>query len=369
MKRERDKKFMREVFHLAEKGRGTTSPNPMVGAVVVKGNRIVGRGYHKRAGSPHAEVIALKEAGEKARGAILYINLEPCVHYGRTPPCAPRIIEAGVKRVVISMLDPNPKVKGRGVAMLREAGIDVEVGIEEEKARELNEFYIKHITTGLPFIILKWAMSLDGKIATYTGDSRWISGEKARVFVHSLRNQVDGIIVGIGTVLCDNPILTVRKVPAKKQPLRIIIDPTLSFPLNARMLKEKGGDVLIFTCCNGYKNKKENFLMENVEVIPCGKERVDIENMLKILGKRGVTSLLVEGGNRVFTEFLEKGLVDKIYAIVSPVLLGGEKALTPFGGKGVERVEEGIRFRKIRWLFRGEDVIMEGYPKTGGELF
>ncbi|NOZ63902.1 MAG: bifunctional diaminohydroxyphosphoribosylaminopyrimidine deaminase/5-amino-6-(5-phosphoribosylamino)uracil reductase RibD [Caldiserica bacterium] len=367
MKREKDKKFMQEVFSLAEKGRGTTSPNPMVGAIVVKGNRIVGRGYHKKAGSPHAEVIALKEAGPKSRGATLYINLEPCVHYGRTPPCAPRIIEKGIKRVVIAMLDPNSRVNGKGVTMLKKAGVDVEVGIEEEKARKLNEFYIKHITTNLPFVILKWAMSLDGKIATCTGDSRWISGEESRAFVHSLRNQVDGILVGIGTVLQDDPLLTVRKVPVKKQPLRIIIDPNLSFPLTARMLQEEGGNILIFTGEDIDKNKKEQLLAKDVEIVPCGEKRIHIENMLKILGKREITSLLVEGGSKVFTEFLEKKLPDKIYTVVSPLLLGGEKALTPFGGKGVEKVKAGIQFKEIHWFFRGKDVIMEGYPKYSTE--
>ncbi len=367
MKRTKDKKFMQEVFFLAEKGRGTTSPNPMVGAVVVKGNRIVGRGYHKRAGSPHAEIIALQEAGTKSREATLYLNLEPCVHYGRTPPCVPRIIEKGIKRVVIAMLDPNPRVNGKGITMLREAGIEVEVGIEEEKARKLNEFYIKYITTNLPFVILKWAMSLDGKIATRTGDSRWISGDKSRIFVHSLRNQVDGILVGIGTVLQDDPILTVREVPARKQPLRIIIDPKLSFPLTAKMLQEEGGNILIFTCEDIDKNKKEFLLSKDIEIIPCGKKRIQVANMLKILGKREITSLLVEGGSKVFTEFLENKLTDKVYAVVSPLLLGGEKALTPFEGRGVEKVKDGIQFKKIHWFFRGEDVIMEGYPKYSAE--
>ena len=358
---------MQEVFFLAEKGRGTTSPNPMVGAVVVKGNRIVGRGYHKRAGSPHAEIIALQEAGTKSREATLYLNLEPCVHYGRTPPCVPRIIEKGIKRVVIAMLDPNPRVNGKGITMLREAGIEVEVGIEEEKARKLNEFYIKYITTNLPFVILKWAMSLDGKIATRTGDSRWISGDKSRIFVHSLRNQVDGILVGIGTVLQDDPILTVREVLARKQPLRIIIDPKLSFPLTAKMLQEEGGNILIFTCEDIDKNKKEFLLSKDIEIIPCGKKRIQVANMLKILGKREITSLLVEGGSKVFTEFLENKLTDKVYAVVSPLLLGGEKALTPFEGRGVEKVKDGIQFKKIHWFFRGEDVIMEGYPKYSAE--
>ena len=318
MQREKDIKFMKEALRLAEKGRGTTSPNPMVGAVVVKGNRIVGRGYHKRAGSPHAEVIALEDAGTKAKGATLYVTLEPCIHYGRTPPCVPRIVSSGIKRVVIAMMDPNPIVKGKGVKMLEKAGIEVITGIEEEKARKLNEFYIKYITRKIPFVILKWAMSLDGKIATSTGDSRWISGEEARKFVHSLRKGVDAVLVGIGTVKKDDPLLTVRLVPSEKQPLRVIIDPRLEISPQARLLKEEGGKVVIFT-------------------------------------------LLVEGGEKVFTSFLEEGCVDKVYAIVSPLLLGGRDSPTPFGGKGFERIKDGLRLKKIEWLRKGEDMIISGY--------
>ncbi len=358
--REKDKKFMEEVLRLAKKGRGTVSPNPMVGAVIVKGNRIVGRGYHKKAGSPHAEIMALKDAGGKAKGATLYVNLEPCVHYGRTPPCAPEIIRAGIKRVVIGMVDPNPLVNGKGIEMLKNAGINVETGVKEEEAKELNEFYIKFITKRIPFIILKWAMSLDGKIATCTGDSQWISGKDARVFVHSLRNQVDAILVGIGTVLKDDPFLTVREVVPKKQPVRVILDSKLSFPLNSSMLRE-GSKIMIFTGRNIDKKKKEKLLEKNVEIIPCGEKKVDIKEMLKILGKEEITSVLIEGGSKVFTEFLENGLADKVYAIVSPLLLGGEKAITPFEGKGIEKIGKGIKFRKVKWFRKDEDMVMEGY--------
>ncbi len=361
MQREKDIKFMKEALRLAEKGRGTTSPNPMVGAVVVKGNRVVGRGYHKRAGSPHAEVIALEDAGTKAKGATLYVTLEPCIHYGRTPPCVPRIVSSGIKRVVIAMIDPNPVVKGRGVEMLKKAGIEVIIGIGEEKARELNEFYIKYITRKIPFVILKWAMSLDGKIATFTGDSRWISGEESRKFVHSLRKDVDAVLVGIGTVKKDDPLLTVRLVPSEKQPLRVIIDPQLEISPQSRLLKEEGGKVVIFTL-SGVDKEKVSFLQDKgAEVIEMEGERIRIKKLLEVLGKMEVTSLLVEGGEKVFTSFLEEGCVDKVYAIVSPLLLGGKDSPTPFGGKGFEKIKDGLRLKKLEWLRKGEDMIISGY--------
>lgn len=354
---------MRMALALAEKGKGFTSPNPMVGAVVVKGNRVVGRGYHKRAGSPHAEVIALKEAGNKAKGATLYVTLEPCVHYGRTPPCVPQIIHAGIKRVVVSMEDPNPLVRGKGIRDLREEGVEVVTGVEEEKARLLNEYYIKYITTRKPFVILKWAMSMDGKIATFTGDSRWISGEKARRFVHELRAEVDAVLVGGGTVKKDDPLLNVRLSRPVRQPWRIIIDPRLEIPLEARIFKEEGGRVIIV--CREEEEEEKRRILEGkgVEFITFKGERMEISSLLRILGEREVTSLLVEGGEKVFTSFLEEGEVDKVYVIVSPLLIGGDSAPTPFGGRGFPSIQECMRIRKVEWRKKEEDFIFWGYPE------
>ncbi len=352
---------MRMALALAEKGKGFTSPNPMVGAVVVKGNRVVGRGYHKKAGSPHAEVIALEEAGSRAKGATLYITLEPCVHYGRTPPCLPRIIRAGIKRVVIAMEDPNPLVRGKGVKTLKEQGVEVVEGVEEEKARLLNEYYLKYITTRTPFVILKWAMSIDGKIATFTGDSRWISGEKARIFVHELRAEVDAVLVGVGTVKRDDPLLNVRLSRRVRQPLRIVIDPRLEIPLKARIFGEEGGKVIIVCKEETGREKHEALQRKGAELITFSGERLSISYLLKVLGEREVTSLLVEGGERVFTSFLEERMVDKIYVIVSPLLIGGGSSPTPFGGKGFSRIEECLRLRKVSWKEKEGDFIFCGY--------
>ncbi len=352
---------MKIALDLAKKGKGTTSPNPMVGAVVVKGNRIVGRGYHKKAGSPHAEVVAIKDAGGNCRNATLYITLEPCVHYGRTPPCVPLILKAGIKRVVIAMEDPNPLVKGKGIAALKEGGIEVEVGIREEEARKLNEFYLKYITTKLPFVIVKWAMSLDGKIATSKGESRWISGEESLRFVHLLRSEVDAILVGIRTVLIDNPRLTVRGLKAKRQPLRIVIDPLLEIPPSARCLTEEGGESMVVTSHLSPSQKREELKKKGVEVIICGEERVDLPSLLKKLGEKEITSLLVEGGGGIIASFLENKLVDKIYAIISPLLIGGKEAPTPFEGKGFSSLKDALHLKNFTCRRLGRDYLWEGY--------
>jgi diaminohydroxyphosphoribosylaminopyrimidine deaminase/5-amino-6-(5-phosphoribosylamino)uracil reductase len=361
-----DRKFMAMALRLARKGLGRTSPNPVVGAVVVKNNRVVGKGYHQRAGGPHAEVYALKEAGDQAKGATLYVTLEPCNHFGRTPPCTLAIQESGIARVVYGMNDPNPQVKGGGGEWLRAQGLEVVKGVLEEECRRLNEVYIKWIATGLPFVILKAAISLDGRIATRTGDSQWISGETSRLLVHRLRNQVDAVLVGIGTVLKDDPRLTVRLPGEKKtkDPLRVVIDPRLRLPQKARLLSDPGR--VVVATRDPYPSRKGEALKKlGVDLLLLREEkgRLSLRSLLAHLGRRGVTSLLVEGGAETFAGFLEERMVDKILVFIAPCLIGGKKAPGMIGGKGAARIAEALRLKEMRVRTLGEDIFVEAYPE------
>ena len=358
---------MREALQLARLGAGTASPNPMVGAVVVSGDRIVGRGYHVRPGSSHAEVLALEEAGTAARGATLYVTLEPCAHWGRTPPCTDAILRGGIHRVVVAMEDPDPQVRGRGLRRLTEAGIEVHVGVAADAARRLNEAYVKHRTTGLPFVTAKWAMSLDGRIATRTGDSRWISGPASRALAHELRAVSDAILVGIGTVLADDPQLTARDLPqgrpVPRQPARVILDSHLRIPLGARVLARDGAPVLVATTGRARPDARRALEQAGADVIvadgPGG--RVDLLSVLAELGRRGVTGLLVEGGAAVHGACFDAGLVDKVVVFVAPVILGGP-APTPVGGAGVERLVQAWRLTSVAVRQVEHDLVVEGYP-------
>ena len=357
---------MKQALRLAQMGRGRTSPNPMVGAIIVKGGRVVGRGYHTRAGSPHAEILALQQAGDRAKGGVLYVNLEPCTHFGRTPPCAPRVIEAQLKRVVIGMEDPNPQVKGRGIRSLRRAGIEVEVGVLEEECRELNEAFCKYIVDKKPFVVLKVASTLDGKIATRRGDSKWITGEVARRFVHRLRDHADGVLVGIGTVLRDNPRLTAR-IKGGRDPHRIVLDSRLRIPERASVFKGSPSKVIIATTRKGSKVKRERLKKRGVRVLVLDSRegRVDLEACLKRLGAAGIMTLLVEGGSQVNGSFLDEGAVDKFYSFFSPRWMGDPKAPGIFGGKGARDLEVAVRLHRVRWRRMGEDVLFEGYARKG----
>ncbi|MGB9630123.1 MAG: bifunctional diaminohydroxyphosphoribosylaminopyrimidine deaminase/5-amino-6-(5-phosphoribosylamino)uracil reductase RibD, partial [Thermodesulfobacteriota bacterium] len=292
-----DEYWMRRALRLAEKGRGRTSPNPMVGAVLVKMGRVIGEAYHQKAGEPHAEILALKQAGENARGATLYLNLEPCTHYGRTPPCAPSVILSGVRRVVIGMEDPNPLVRGRGVESLKNAGIEVTLGILEKDSQRLNEAFTKYIQTKEPFVILKVASTLDGKIATRSGDSKWISGELSRRWVHRLRNQVDGVVVGIGTILKDDPLLTSR-IRGGRDPYRIILDSRLRIPEEARVLKENPAKTILAITELASDEKLARLEGRGVRILrfDSEEERVPLRPLLTRLGEMGMMSILVEGG-------------------------------------------------------------------------
>jgi diaminohydroxyphosphoribosylaminopyrimidine deaminase/5-amino-6-(5-phosphoribosylamino)uracil reductase len=350
-----DLQWSARAIELAARADYRTSPNPMVGAVLLDADgHLAGEGYHRGAGQPHAEEEALAAGGERARGGSLYVNLEPCAHEHRTPSCAQAVIEAGVRRVVVSMIDPDERVRGAGVRMLKAAGVETAVGIHEERARRLNEFYVKQRLTGRPFVTAKFAMSLDGKIATRTGESRWITGDEARAHGHRLRHQHDAIIVGINTVIADDPELTVRlDGEDMRQPLRVVVDSQLRIRQSARVV---GANTLIATTRAGRVGAAEVLRLP-----AAADDRVSLTALLDELGKRKLLSLLVEGGGELHAAFFAQGLVDKVYAYVAPRLVGGRAALGPVGGRGVDRLEDAIRLRDIDFARLGDDLMISGY--------
>jgi diaminohydroxyphosphoribosylaminopyrimidine deaminase / 5-amino-6-(5-phosphoribosylamino)uracil reductase len=358
----RDDAYMREALVLALRGLGTTSPNPMVGAVVVADGRIVGRGYHPRPGEPHAEIFALREAGMRARGATLYTTLEPCAHTGRTGPCTEAIVAAGIRRTVAAMIDPDPQVRGAGLARLRAAGVETTVGVGEAEARRLNEAYIKHRVTGLPFVIAKWAMTLDGRIATRTGDSRWISNEASRAHAHRMRASSDAILVGAGTVLRDDPALTARPPIAPDRPRRVVLDSRLRTPLDARVLARDGVPVIVATTSASAAEARRALAERGAEVIICDGEngRVDLGRLLRELAGRGIMRVLVEGGAAVHGAFMDAGLVDKVTAYVAPLVVGGG-GLAPSAGPGAALMADARRLEPVAIQRFGDDVLIEAY--------
>ena len=327
----------------------------MVGAVVLDARGgLAGEGYHQRAGRLHAEQEALAAAGPRARGGTIYTNLEPCAHEHRNPSCAQAIIDSGARRVVVSMTDPDPRVRGRGLEMLRNAGLEIAVGCHEERARRLNEFYVKHRLTGLPFVTAKFAMSLDGKIATRRGESRWISGEESRAQSHRLRQMNDAILVGVGTVIADDPLLTSRANGGEsRQPLRIVLDSHLRIPAGARVV---GPNTLIASTESGRLGAAE---VLRLPATPAG--RVELPALLAELGRRGILSVLVEGGAEVLGAFFSEGLVDKVYAYIAPVLIGGRMAPGPLGGDGVAHLAEAPRLTDVDFVRLGDDLAVSGY--------
>lgn len=362
---EQDSKYMDLALELARSARGQTSPNPMVGAVIVKDGTIVGMGAHLRAGEPHAEVHALRMAGEKALGATAYVTLEPCSHYGKTPPCAGALLAAGVQRVVVATLDPNPLVAGRGVEQLRAAGIEVLVGVREEEAKSLNEVFFHYITTRRPFVTVKTASTLDGKIASTTGHSRWITGAEAREEVHVLRRQHDAILVGIGTILADDPLLTARQNEQAfgRQPVSIVLDSQLRTPLDARVIQSREAETWIVTTDTAPRDKKESLVTKGVKVIEIDAP-IHIENVLATLGERGITSVLVEGGQEVNGSFLQARAIQKIVSHLALKLIGGSEAPTPFGGQGFATMGEAVSLNNVSITPIGKnDVQIIGYPQ------
>lgn len=362
-----DQYYMQLALDLAASAKGKTNPNPLVGAVIVKDGSIVGTGLHRKAGEPHAEVHAFRMAGEHAKDATLYVTLEPCSHFGKTPPCANLVKQSGVKRVVVAMQDPNPSVAGRGINLLRDAGIEVEVGVLEEQAHRLNERFIHNMLTSRPFVISKFAMTLDGKIATYSGHSQWITGEEARENVHELRNEVDAILVGIGTVLKDNPALTTRlKERTCKNPIRIVLDRELRTPLNAQIVQTEEAKTILVTA-EDQQHKASAFENLGVELlyVPVIDSKLDLNAMLDELYKRGITDLLVEGGGEVNASFLRNGLIQKFLVYVAPKVLGGRNSITPFTGDDVETIDAAmlLQFAEVDKI--GEDLRITAYPKEG----
>lgn len=354
-----DAKYMARALELAGLGRGRTSPNPMVGCVVVRGGAIIGEGWHERAGGPHAEVIALEKAGD-ITGATIYVNFEPCCHEGRTGPCTDLIISRKPARVVVAMQDPNPQVCGTGIQRLREAGIAVDVGVMETEARRLNEVFIKYIITGIPFVIAKCAMSLDGKIATRTGDSQWISGEASREIVHRLRNEVDAVLVGSRTVMLDDPSLTTRLAAEKtKDPIRIILDADSYLDPRARVF-HTSSEAPTWVAVPDDRTFEG---ADDTIYIPRGRVGMDMRLLMLELGSREVTSVLIEGGGTTLASAFEGRIVDKLLFFVAPKIIGGRDAITAVEGDGVSRLSEAIELERMTAIPVGEDVLIEAYVK------
>ncbi len=361
--------YMGQALSLAKLALGQVSPNPAVGAVVVKNGVVIGQGYTQPPGSWHAEVLALKQAGEEARGGVMYVTLEPCCHRGRTPPCSQAIIAAGITEVHLAMLDPNPLVSGRGKDGLEREGIKVYVGEHEEEAKEINEAYTKFITTGIPFVTAKFAVSLDGKIATKSGDSKWISGNEAREYVHYLRYTADAVMAGVNTVLVDDPHLTARCCggrggTAKKQPLRVIVDGRGRTPLTARLFSEPGKALLALGRFIT-PEEKAAFAQVGAELLELPSEEglVDLKGLIEALGEREITSVLVEGGGILLGSLFDYGLVDKVVAFIAPIIIGGKEAKTAVSGNGVSKVVDSLKLERIKVEKFGEDLMVSGYVK------
>ncbi len=356
---------MKRAIELAQRGIGYTSPNPLVGAVIVKNGKIIGEGYHGYYGGPHAEINAFKNITEDVKDATMYVTLEPCSHFGKTPPCAEAIVKNGIHKVIIGMKDPNPIVAGRGIRILEENGIEVVCGILEDEVKKLNEIFIKYITKEIPFCILKTAMTLDGKISTATGDSKWITNEKSREYVHKLRHQVSAIMVGIGTVLTDNPRLTTRlKGDKSRNPIRVIVDTYCRIPLEVEVLKtDFDTKTIIATTEKADDTKLKVIRNKGVDIIitPLKNGRVDLDYLMKKLGERKIDSVLLEGGSTLNYSAIKEGLVDKVISFIAPKIIGGSTAKTPIGGEGIESIGKAISINNINIKRFHEDIMIEGY--------
>ena len=363
---EMDEKFMREALRQAQKGIGRTSPNPAVGAVIVRDGQILANAYHRKAGLPHAEVEALSKLQGSAPGGTLYVNLEPCNHYGKTPPCTEAILRSGLERVVVGMKDPNPAVTGGGCEFLRKNGIEVITGILEPECRQLNEAFIKFATSGRPFVILKSALTMDGWTATSQGHSKWITSEKSRQFVHRLRDQVDAVMVGIGTIIADDPSLTTRlNRGLGKDPLRIIVDTHLRTPTNAKVLNHSSSaDTLLVVGPHVRDRDFKRVQKEGISTLTCPMKNgmIDLVALIGVLEKMSVISLLVEGGALITGSMLRERLVDKFYVFIAPKILGGEDGVAMAAGPGAKRMDECLSLKDIQVKRFGDDILVAGYP-------
>lgn len=369
--------FMEMALSLAEKGKGFTSPNPMVGAVVVKDGEVIGKGWHEAYGKAHAEVNAIDDAGKNAMGATIYVTLEPCNHTGKTPPCTEKILSAGIKRVVVAMDDPNPHVEGGGNSFLKKQGLDISTGILEDKAKKLNEVFIKYIQTKRPFVILKCASTLDGQIATRSGHSKWVTGPDSRAYVHELRNWVDGILVGINTIHKDNPSLTTRLEGREvRDPSRIILDSKLSIQENANVLQQdsESDSILISGILKDIDplliEKKQRLEKRGVRIIetPLKKGKIDLNVAMDHLGQAGITSLLIEGGGKVLASALSSGIVDKVNMFYAPKFLGGNDGVPVCFGPGPDKMGDCVQLTDVDVKRFGNDIMVEGYLKKNVPL-
>lgn len=358
--------YMNSTLQLALGGVGKTNPNPLVGAVIVKDGTLIAEGFHHALGCAHAEVDAVNHATQSVQGATLYVNLEPCAHFGKTPPCAQAIIDAGIRQVVIGMVDPNPQVAGKGIQALKNAGIDVIVGILEQEAKKLNEIFITYITKKKPFVILKCAMTLDGKIASSSGDAQWISGEIARQHVHTIRDRVSAIMVGVNTVLCDNPMLTTR-LPNKEgsDPIRIIVDSHGRTPLESHVIKTPSqAKTIIATTSRIDAEKEAQFVANGVRIIKAGDDRIDLSRLMDELYQREIDSILLEGGGTLNFSALEAGIVDKVMMFIAPKIIGGKTAITPVEGTGFPLMKDALPLHDMTVCTIGDDLLIEGYLHT-----
>jgi len=356
---------MRLALKLAIKAEGQTSPNPVVGALVVKNGRIVGRGYHRKAGASHAEVVAIEEARNRTKNARLYVTLEPCSHFGRTPPCVDKIIESGIKEVVVAALDPNPLNNNRGMKMLKANRIKVISGVLEKEAKKVNEAFFKFITKRMPFVTIKLAQSLDGKIATASGESKWISNELSRKFAQRLRTRVDAVLVGVETIIKDDPLLTCRLKSCKRQPFRIVVDSRLRISRGARIFSEDACRVILATTRRAPANKIKLFKDKGVNILLVKRlnEKVCLKSLLKRLAKLDITHVLVEGGGEVTASCLQEGIADKMLFFISPKIIGGSSAKTGVEGEGVKKLKDAAKLKNVKVSRLGEDILVEGYIK------
>jgi diaminohydroxyphosphoribosylaminopyrimidine deaminase/5-amino-6-(5-phosphoribosylamino)uracil reductase len=362
-----DEGFVKKTLRLAKKGLGSTSPNPLVGALVVKDRKIISSGYHKKAGAPHAEIEALSKAGKRAKGGTLYVNLEPCNHYGRTPPCTKAILKSSVKKVVVGMVDPNPHVTGGGCEFLSSHGVKVKCNVLEEECKRLNEVYIKYITKHKPFVILKGALTLDGWIATQTGNSKWITCEKSRKFVHSLRKRVDAILVGVETVIVDNPFLTPYLIGrSTRDPFRVIVDTNLRIPLHSRVFDSPKSGLTIIAVGSNVDSRKRNKIEDlGARVVNCQirNGRIDLADLLDELAKMSISSVLVEGGATLFGSMIREELVDKYYIFLAPKIIGGDNGVPFARGPGCDSIENCVPLKDLMVRRFDDDIMIEAYPR------
>jgi len=360
-----DQYYMQKAIELSLRGIGMVNPNPLVGAVIVKNNEIIGEGYHASFGEAHAEVMAINNAKADCKGATMYVTLEPCSHFGKTPPCALKIIDFRFQKVVIGIIDPNPLVSGKGIQLLKEAGISVTTGVLSKEITKVNEVFINYITKKTPFVVMKTASTFDGKIATTSGDSRWISGKGSRKLVHRLRQQYSGIMVGIVTVLLDDPELNIRDFKGKKKnPIKIIVDSTARIPLNAKVLTSKNGAQTIIAVTNRAPEAKIKELIKIgaiVIVCPHTKQGVDLSYLMIELGKMSIDSILLEGGGTLNYSAITQGIVNKVINIIAPKIVGGVNSPTTVTGKGIEQLSNAIKIKDLSTEIIGDDILLEGY--------